>query len=230
MTGKTRLLIVEDEPKMMRVLGDFLSSEGYEVLKAADGEQGLALALSHRPDLILLDIMLPRKSGYDLCRELRAKGHVTPIVIITGKGEEADKVLGLELGADDYLTKPFGLPELNARVRAVLRRSGAGRQGGLERYVIDGKEVDFKGHELHAKGRTVALSGTEAALLAFMILHRGEALSRDRILDEVWGYESFPTTRTVDMHIVKLRKKLERNPRKPRHLLTVHGVGYKFVD
>jgi DNA-binding response OmpR family regulator len=226
-----RILVVEDESKMRRVLCDFLVSEGYATTAAADGESGLEKALAEPPDLILLDIMLPKKSGYDLCRELRAKGRHTPIIMLTARSEETDKVLGLELGADDYVTKPVGLTELNARIRAVLRRvNGSRPDGEIEHYTLGEVELDFKLFEVRRKRKLFPLSTMEVALLRHLIRHRGEVLSRERLLNDVWGYDSFPTTRTIDMHIVNLRKKIERNPARPQHLLTVHGTGYRLSD
>ena len=224
-----RILVVEDEPKMRRVLCDFLASEGYATTEAADGELGLRKAIEESPDLILLDIMLPKKSGYDLCRELRAKGHHTPIIMLTARGEETDKVLGLELGADDYVTKPVGMTELNARIRAVLRRvNGARQDGEIERYTLGEVELDFKLFEARRKRKVSMLSTMEVALLRHLIRHRGEVVSREQLLNDIWGYDSFPSTRTIDMHIVNLRKKIERNPARPQHLLTVHGTGYRL--
>jgi DNA-binding response OmpR family regulator len=224
-----RILVVEDEAKLRRVLVDFLQSEGYEVVVATDGEAGLELAYTQKPDVIILDVMLPKMNGFDVCRSLRERGLRTPILMITAKGEETDKVLGLELGADDYLTKPFGLRELNARVRARLRNTAGGTERALDQYSLGTVLIDFKQHCILRDGRPAQLSALEAGLLKYFIEHRGEVVSRNDLLDKVWGYDSFPTTRTIDTHVLNLRKKLEDQPDQPRWLLTVHGVGYKFT-
>jgi DNA-binding response OmpR family regulator len=224
-----RILVVEDEAKLRRVLVDFLESEGYEVVVATDGEAGLELACTQKPDVLILDVMLPKMNGFDVCRSLRERGLRTPILMITAKGEETDKVLGLELGADDYITKPFGLKELNARVRARLRNAAGGADRALDRYSLGTVLIDFKQHCILRDGRPAPLSALEAGLLKHFIEHRGEVVSRNDLLDKVWGYDSFPTTRTIDTHVLNLRKKLEDRPDQPRWLLTVHGVGYKFT-
>jgi DNA-binding response OmpR family regulator len=224
-----RILVVEDEAKLRRVLVDFLQSEGYEVIVATDGEAGLELACTQKPDVLILDVMLPKMNGFDVCRSLRERGFKTPILLITAKGEETDKVLGLELGADDYLTKPFGLRELNARVRARLRNTAGAPERALEQYSLGTVLIDFKQHCVLRDGRPAPLSALEAGLLKYFIEHRGEVVSRNDLLDKVWGYDSFPTTRTIDTHVLNLRKKLEDQPDQPRWLLTVHGVGYKFT-
>lgn len=227
-----RILIIEDEKKIMRLLSDYLKTEGYEIIEAIDGESGLNIVLSKNPDLIILDIMLPEKNGYDVCKELKAKGVSTPIIMLTAKGEEVDKVLGLELGADDYITKPFSLKELNARIRAVLRRVKEPKENILEYYKFGNIKVNFKTQEIIKKGKRMILSATESKLLRFFITHRNEVISRDILLDEVWGYEEideYPTTRTVDIYILYLRKKIEDNMNNPKYFLTIHGTGYKFV-
>jgi DNA-binding response OmpR family regulator len=224
-----RILVVEDEAKLRRVLVDFLQSEGYEVIVATDGEAGLELACTQKTDVIILDVMLPKMNGLDMCRSLRERGFKTPILLITAKGEETDKVLGLELGADDYITKPFGLRELNARVRARLRNAAGGPERLLDQYSLGTVLIDFKQHCILRDSRPTPLSALEASLLKHFIEHRGEVVSRNDLLDKVWGYDSFPTTRTIDTHVLNLRKKLEDRPDQPRWLLTVHGVGYKFT-
>ncbi|MBN1670692.1 MAG: response regulator transcription factor [Kiritimatiellae bacterium] len=225
-----QILIVEDEENILKILSDFLRFEGFEVLTAQDGQAGVERAVGGRPDLIVLDIMLPRKNGYDVCRELREKGLLVPIVILTAKGEEIDKVLGLELGADDYMTKPVALKELNARIRALLRRAEWLKQEEKLASVEFGDvKVDFQRHEVTRRGKTLPLSTMEVGLLHYMVKHRGEVLTRERILNEVWGYEKFPTTRTIDTHVLNLRRKLEQNPNRPKYLLTVHGAGYRFA-
>jgi len=226
----TRILIVEDEHPILRLLTDFLKSEGYEVLTARDGAAGLDLAVAKNPGLIILDIMLPKKSGYDVCRELRAKGSAIPIIMLTAKGEEVDKVLGLELGADDYITKPFGLKELHARIRAILRR-GQDPKGpnALTVYELGHLRIDLKGHVIMRGHKHIALSSLEVNLLAYFIQNRGIVVSREELLNKVWGYDRYPTTRTIDTHILNLRKKIETDPAHPQWLLTVHGTGYQFV-
>jgi len=223
-----RILVIDDEPQMLLGLRDNLELEGYEVVTAADGEQGLSKALSERPDLIILDLMLPRKSGLDVCRELRARANTTPVVMLTARSQETDKVIGLELGADDYLTKPFSIAELLARVRAVLRRA-SGTAGLPEVCTIGEVEVNFRTHQVRRRGERLCLTSREFDLLRYFVLHKGEVVTRDQILNEVWGYEEAPTTRTIDNFVAKLRQKIEVEPHQPEHILTVHGLGYKFV-
>ncbi len=225
---KTRILIVEDEPAMVAGLRDNFEYEGYEVISAADGAEGLDRALSDNPDLVVLDVMMPRMSGLDVCKQLKAKRPSVPIIMLTARGQEIDKVVGLELGADDYVTKPFSIRELMARVKAVLRRVSP-QAPAPEVYRFSDIEVNIRGNEVRRAGATIELSGKEFALLAYFVAHPAETLSRDRLLDAVWGYENYPNTRTVDTHIVHLRQKLEPNPEEPRFILTVHGSGYKFV-
>jgi len=224
-----RILIIEDEPDLLRGLELNIKAEGYDVLTASRGEDGFARALTEKPDLVLLDIMLPGMSGLDVCRELRKKGFEAPIIILTAKTEEVDCVVGLEIGADDYVTKPFGVRELLARIRVRLRRRVAA-VNLASRLKFDDVEVDFDKHEATRSGRRVDLTGKEFEILKLLSDHRGEIVTRDRLLDEVWGYEFYPTTRTVDNHILRLRQKLELNPSNPRHILSVYGEGYKFVD
>ena len=222
-----RVLIVEDEPDMQLGLRDTCEFEGYEVLVAPDGEAGIQQALHAKPDIILLDIMLPKLSGLDVCRYLRKQGIKTPIIMLTARGQEMDKVIGLETGADDYVTKPFGVNELLARVRAHLRRSA--NFAALEQYSFSVVNLDFKGYKATKAGKPLELSPREFETLRYLIVHEGQIVTRDQLLEEVWGYNSFPLTRTVDNHIAKLRHKLERSPDEPQHILTVHRVGYKFV-
>jgi DNA-binding response OmpR family regulator len=224
----TRILIVEDEPNMVAGLRDNFEFEGYEVLTAYDGEEGLQRALADSPDLIVLDVMMPKMSGLEVCKQLKAKRASIPIIMLTARGQEVDKVVGLELGADDYVTKPFSIRELLARVKAVLRR-GHALPRDQERYSFGDAEVDLHACRVTRKGRELDFSSTEFELLKYFVSHPGEVLSRDRLLEEVWGYDSFPTTRTVDAHLVRLRQKLEPNPGQPRYFLTVHGTGYRFV-
>ena len=224
-----RILLVEDEPGLILTLTDRLISEGFEVKTASDGESGYQAATSRNFDLIILDVMLPRKNGLDVCRDLRQQKITTPILMLTARGETIDKVLGLKLGADDYLTKPFEVLELLARIEALLRRAPAVTQNSAETYRFGTVDIDFRRAEVRKEGEQVELSALEFKLLQYLIEHHGAALTRDELLDEVWGYDSTPTTRTVDVHIAWLRQKLEPNPRHPQFILTVHGFGYKFV-
>ena len=224
----TKILIVEDEPNMVSGLRDNFEFEGYEVLTAADGLAGLETALKQSPDLVLLDVMMPRMSGLEVCKQLKAKRPSLPIIMLTARGQEVDKVVGLELGADDYVTKPFSVRELLARVRAVLRRAQpAAKLQTL--YAFGDVELDPRSCQVSRRGKVLEFSSKEFELLKYFLVHSGETLSRDRLLEEVWGYEHFPTTRTVDAHIVRLRQKVEPKPEEPRFILTVHGTGYKFV-
>ena len=222
-----RILIVDDEPEILRGLEDNLRFEGYQTVSATNGEDGLALALSDAPDLVLLDIMMPKLSGWDVCRELRRKGIDVPVIMLTARGAEADRVLGLELGADDYVTKPFSLRELLARVRAVLRRPGPRRK--FEEFAFGDVRIRLRGRQVFKAGGEVRLTRKEFDLLVFLVEHRGEVVTREWLLDEVWGYERFPTTRTVDTHVLRLRRKFEADPDRPAWIRTVHGQGYKFV-
>jgi len=223
-----KILIVEDEPGMVAGLRDNFEFEGYQVLSAMDGVAGLERALADTPDLVILDVMMPRMSGLDVCKQLKSKLPAIPIIMLTARGQEVDKVVGLELGADDYVTKPFSIRELLARVKAVLRRAGS-LPKDKERYAFGDVEVNLRSCQVSRKGRAVEFSSKEFDLLKYFLVHRGEALTRDRLLEEVWGYDKFPTTRTVDAHLVRLRQKLEAKPEDPRFFLTVHGTGYKFV-
>jgi DNA-binding response OmpR family regulator len=225
---KTRILIVEDEPAMVAGLRDNFEYEGYEVISANDGVAGLERALADHPDLVVLDVMMPRMSGLDVCKQLKAKRPTLPIIMLTARGQEVDKVVGLELGADDYVTKPFSIRELIARVKAVLRRASP-PSVAPEIYRFGDVEVNIRKSEVRRAGAPVELSGREFELLAYFVAHPAETLSRDRLLDAVWGYDNYPNTRTVDTHILHLRQKLEPNPEEPRLFLTVHGSGYKFV-
>jgi len=222
-----RILIVDDEPEMVRGLEDNLRYEGYQTVAAPDGRRGLALALSEAPDLILLDVMMPGMSGWDLCRELRRRGLDVPVIMLTARGEEVDRVQGLELGADDYVTKPFSLRELMARIRAVLRRPGPRQK--FEEFAFGDVRVHLRARQAFKGGREVRRTRKEFDLLRYLIEHPGEVITRDRLLDEVWGYEQFPTTRTVDTHILRLRQKFEDDPERPTHILTAHGQGYRFI-
>ncbi len=222
-----RILIVDDEPEMVRGLEDNLRFEGYQTLSAGDGKGGLALALTEAPDLVLLDIMMPGMSGWDVCRELRQKGLDIPVIMLTARGEEVDRVLGLELGADDYVTKPFSLRELLARIRAVLRRPGPRQK--FEEFAFGDVRLHLRARQAFKAGKEVRLTRKEFELLRYLVEHRGEVVTRDRLLDEVWGYDQYPTTRTVDTHILRLRQKFETDPEHPAYIVTAHGQGYRFV-
>ena len=227
-----RVLIVEDDEAMSVALRDGFQYEGYAVTVAKDGEAGLHLATADTPDLILLDVMLPKMTGLDICRQLRGSGNSVPIIMLTARGQEIDKVLGLKLGADDYITKPFGFMELLARAEAVLRRArgGAGSPPAPpDTYRFGDVVIDFKHHEARKGSAPVDLSPREFQLLAYFIQHRGEIVTRETLLDTVWDYNAIPFTRTVDMHIAKLRKKIEDNPSDPKHIVTVHRLGYKLT-
>jgi two-component system, OmpR family, alkaline phosphatase synthesis response regulator PhoP len=224
-----RLLLVEDEPGLVLTLTDRLTSEGYDVTSARDGETGLERAANEAFDGIILDVMLPRKNGFDVCRDLRQRGVNTPILMLTARGQVVDKVVGLKLGADDYLTKPFEMMELLARVEALLRRASAPAPNQAESYQFGAIKIDFRRAEVERAGEKLDLSAKEFQLLRYFIEHREATLSRDELLNGVWGYDAMPTTRTVDVHVAWLRQKLEPNPRHPQFILTVHGMGYKFV-
>ena len=225
----SKILIVEDEPDMILGLKDNFEFEGYEVVTASDGATGLERARSEKPDLLILDIMLPRVSGLEVCKALRGEGFSAPIIMLTARGQEIDKVVGLELGADDYVTKPFSIRELLARVRAILRRS-EGQKKRLARYRFSDIELDFEAYRAARGGQALELSPREFELLRYLIERKGETVSRDRLLEDVWGYESYPSTRTVDTHIAKLRAKIGDSGSEPKWILTIHGMGYKFVD
>lgn len=225
-----KILIIEDEPGMQLGLRDNLEFEGYSVEVAGDGETGLSMIMEFSYDLVLLDVMLPKLSGLDVCRKVRAAGNKTPIILLTAKGEEIDKVLGLELGADDYVTKPFSLRELLARIKAIMRRSG--EVAIPEDEVEIGKlTVNFTKYMARDEQGEVKLSHKEFEILHYLYDHKNEAVSRYGLLEEVWGYdEGQPTTRTVDNFILRLRQRVENDPKDPRIILTVHGSGYKMVD
>jgi DNA-binding response OmpR family regulator len=223
-----KILIIEDDPAISKGLTISLQAEHYSILSAGSGEKGFQLAQQENIDLIILDLMLPSKNGEEICRELRKKGVKTPILILSSRSEEIDKVLLLEMGADDYMTKPFGIRELQARVRALLRR-GSELRSKVETFSFADISLDFKKQEASRKKKPLPLSTKEFEILHFFIQHEGEVISRDMLLDEVWGYEVFPTTRTVDNYILALRKKIEDDPAEPRHLLTIPKAGYKFV-
>jgi len=223
-----RVLIVEDEEAILLALEDDLRAEGYEVASATDGPAGLSMAESHAYELIILDIMLPGMNGFEVCKRLRQASVTTPILILTAKSQEIDKVLGLELGADDYVTKPFSRRELLARVKVILRR-GASPPTELESYRFGDVEVDFRRYEVRKRGRAVHLTSREYDLLRFLIEHSDDVVGRSEILDQVWGDAASVYPRTVDTHIGRLRKKLEDDPKNPRHIVGIRGVGYRFA-
>ncbi len=223
-----KILIVEDEPNMVSGLRDNFEFEGHQVITAGDGVAGLERAIAESPDLVILDVMMPRMSGLDVCRQLKSKRPSIPIIMLTARGQEVDKVVGLELGADDYVTKPFSIRELLARVKAVLRRARTAPKTD-EKYSFGEVEVNLRSCQVSRRGQALDFSSKEFELLKYFLIHPGETLTRDRLLEDVWGYDRFPTTRTVDAHIVRLRQKVEPKPEEPRFILTVHGTGYKFV-
>jgi DNA-binding response OmpR family regulator len=225
-----QVLMVEDEPEMQVILRDNLEYEGYDVLSAATGESGLQIAAARQPDLVLLDVMLPRMSGYEVCRRLRADRFTMPIIMLTARNAELDRVAGLELGADDYIGKPFGVRELLARVRVQLRRVQQPDQSrGPVEIRLGDVVVDLRLRRARAGRRPLDLSSREFELLEYLIDHADKVVTREELLSAVWGYSDAPLTRTVDNFVAKLRKKVERDPRDPRHILTVHGSGYRFI-
>ena len=223
-----RILIIEDDPAILTGLTATLKDERYDVVSAADGEKGYALGKKEDISLIILDIMLPKKNGMDVCRDLRKDGVTVPILMLTSKKEEMDEVMGFEVGANDYVTKPFSPQRLLARIRNLLR-PGNVRDREMDEFAFDDIRLDFKKFESTKSGETLSLSAKEFEILKYFVIHQGEVISRDTLLDDVWGYESFPTTRTVYNYILSLRKKIEDDPAHPRYLLTIHTVGYKFV-
>jgi len=223
-----RILLVEDEPGLVLTLRDRLTKEGYSVETSADGESGLERAAGEAFDLVLLDVMLPRLNGFDVLRELRKRGIDSPVIMLTAKGQVVDKVVGLKLGADDYVTKPFEMVELLARIEAKLRRAPATIHPS-EGYQFGDVRIDFRRAEVTKADAPLELSAREFQLLKYFIEHRGATLTREELLNEVWGYNAMPSTRTVDVHVAWLRQKIEPNPRHPQYILTIHGMGYKFA-
>jgi two-component system alkaline phosphatase synthesis response regulator PhoP len=223
-----RVLLVEDEPGLVLTITDRLKAEGYDVASAADGPSGLERASREPWDVILLDVMLPGKSGFDVCRDLRQRGVTTPVIMLTARGQVVDKVLGLKLGADDYLTKPFDMLELAARIEVQLRRAVPGGASPTQ-YRFGDVTIDFRKALVTRAGREVELSAREFLLLKYFVENREATLSREVLLNNVWGYQSTPNTRTVDVHVVYLRQKLEPNPKNPQYIVTAHGLGYKFI-
>lgn len=226
---KKKILIIEDEEDLVKGLKLNLQDEGYEVKYAFNGKEGLEKALKEKPDLILLDIMLPGMNGLEICKELRQNKMDIPILMLTAKGEEIDKVIGLEMGADDYISKPFSIRELLARVKAHLRRENRGGEAVPSVVQLKSLKIDFGHYKIIRKENEIDLTSLEVDVLRYLIGQDGKVVSRDDLLDKIWGYEKFPTTRTIDNHILKLRKKIENDPNHPRHILTVYGGGYRFV-
>lgn len=226
-----RILLVEDEPGIVLTLTDRLTNEGYDVITEEDGLAGSRRALRDSFDLIILDIMLPNRSGLDICQDIRKNDILTPVMMLTARGQVVDKVVGLKLGADDYLTKPFEMPELIARIEALLRRSTINEHTTVrnDTYQFGNIQIDIRGAEVTREGQLLELSAKEFQLLQYFVEHKGATLSRDELLNEVWGYDALPSTRTIDVHVAWLRQKLEPNPRRPQYIMTVHGLGYKFV-
>jgi len=225
--NKALVAIIDDDRAVSRGLVMNLELEKFNVLTAADGEAGIALVREAHPDIVVLDVMMPKKDGLQVCRDLRNEGNSTPIILLTARSEEVDKVLGLELGADDYLEKPFSVRELIARIRAILRRTQV--SSDVDSVSFDDVSIDFKSYKAQRAEASVELSAREYRLLQYLVAKKGNVATRDELLDEVWGYNSYPSTRTVDNHIARLRQKIEVDVTQPRHILTVHGVGYKFV-
>jgi DNA-binding response OmpR family regulator len=227
--GKT-ILVVEDDAGIRVVLQDALVSQGYEVAAAENGIKGLELAKELRPDLVILDVMLPLMDGFEVCKRIRKEGITSPVMMLTVKDEEVDKVLGLELGADDYVTKPFSVKELLARVKALLRRV-EDYQNEMSVYSFGNVELDFKKFESRKEGKDLDLTPLELRILELLISRKGQVITRDEFLDRIWGIDNLSVShRTVDSHIAHIRRKVEDNPAHPRHILSVHSIGYKFVD
>jgi two-component system alkaline phosphatase synthesis response regulator PhoP len=224
-----RILLIEDEPTLVITLRDRLTSEGYAVESAGDGTTGLERASTGSFDLVILDVMLPGQNGFDVCKELRRRGSEVPILMLTARSQPVEKVIGLKLGADDYLTKPFDMMELLARAESLLRRARTAIAPSVGSYVFGDVQVDFRRGEVMKSGQAVELAALEYKLLVYLVEHRGEVVTRDRLLQDVWGYDAVPNSRTVDVHVASLRQKLEPDPPRPRFILTLHGRGYKFV-
>ena len=226
--SKSRILVVEDEEAILLGLAENLIYAGYEVLKASEGKSAVELAVNERPDLILLDIMLPGLTGFEVCRQLREKGMQMPVIMLTARGDEFDKLHGFEMGADDYVTKPFSVDELLARVKAILLR-GRAQERGPRTYTFDDVVLDLDSRTLARAGEDVTVTRTEFDLLAYFLANEGKALSRDQVMNDVWGTEYYGTQRSLDSFVANLRRKIEKDTHNPVHILTVHGVGYKFM-
>ena len=223
------ILVVEDDMSILIGLEDNLNLEGYTVITASNGYDGLKLASEEKIDLLLLDIMLPGINGYEICRKIKKEKADLPVIMLTARSSEMDKISGLDYGADDYITKPFSIPELLARIRAVLRRSKI-KPHELGQYSFENVKLDFKNFQAFVNNQEIKLSNREFAIMEYFIHHEGEVIHRDELLDEVWGYDVMPTTRTVDNFILDLRKKLEENRSKPKHIISIRGIGYKFIS
>jgi DNA-binding response OmpR family regulator len=223
----SRILIIDDEPALLRGLADNLKRELHDVVTASDGESGYRLLKEKKPDLVILDLMLPKLSGYEVCRQMRAEGMTTLVLMLTARGEETDRVIGLDMGADDYVTKPFSVRELLARVRALLRRTQPAK-ATVDQLTVGNVTIDFRRYEARKAGKPLDMTRREFQLLQALASRPGEVVSRDELLNQVWGLDAYPTTRTIDNHIAGLRSKLERNPEEPRYILTLRGVGYKW--
>ncbi len=223
------ILVIEDEPEMQRGLRDNLEFEGYSVLAVGDGKKGLETIRAKKFDLILLDVMLPGISGFDICKKIREEGITTPVILLTAKGEEVDKVLGLEFGADDYITKPFSLRELLARVKAVLRRTPSEKISAVKKITIGLLEIDIENYTALKKGKSIAMTSKEFEIIRYLWQHQQQVISRDDLLKHVWGYDESISSRTVDNFVVKLRKNIEKDPSHPKHIVTIHGTGYKLI-
>jgi two-component system alkaline phosphatase synthesis response regulator PhoP len=226
--SKSRILVVEDEEAILLGLAETFIYAGYEVLKASEGKSAVELAVNERPDLILLDIMLPGLTGFEVCRQLREKGMQMPVIMLTARGDEFDKLHGFEMGADDYVTKPFSVDELLARVKAILLR-GRAHESGPRTYTFDDVVLDLDSRTLAKAGEDVTVTRTEFDLLAYFLANEGKALSRDQVMNDVWGTEYYGTQRSLDSFVANLRRKIEKDTHNPVHILTVHGVGYKFM-
>jgi two-component system alkaline phosphatase synthesis response regulator PhoP len=226
--NRARILLVEDEANLRRTVSDLLKSDGYTVESSGDGLEAEKVAMSQPFDLIILDVMLPSKNGFDICRNLRKSGINTPILMLTARSELTNKVQGFKAGSDDYLTKPFETPELQARVEALLRRAPAATRPELKTFEFDGIQVDFTKGRVTKNGKATDLGERECRLLRYLVERKGAVLSRDELLQEVWGYKSIPLTRTVDVHVAWLRQKIEDDPKNPQYIVTVHGQGYRF--
>ena len=226
--NRARILLVEDEANLRRTVSDLLKSDGYTVESSGDGLEAEKVAMSQPFDLIILDVMLPSKNGFDICRNLRKSGINTPILMLTARSELTNKVQGFKAGSDDYLTKPYETPELQARVEALLRRAPAATRPELKTFEFDGIQVDFTKGRVTKNGKATDLGERECRLLRYLVERKGAVLSRDELLQEVWGYKSIPLTRTVDVHVAWLRQKIEDDPKNPQYIVTVHGQGYRF--
>jgi len=223
-----KVAVIEDDDSVRSSLVLNLELEKFRIVTASNGAEGLVMVAKEQPDIIVMDVMMPQKDGLQTCKEIRNSGNSTPIILLTARDQEVDKVLGLELGADDYLAKPFGMRELIARIRALLRRTQSAG-GEVDQVEFDDVVIDFKAYKAERNAEPLELSAREYRLLRYLVAKKDTVVTRDELLDEVWGYNSYPTTRTVDNHIARLRQKIERDVNQPKHIVTVHGVGYKFV-